>query len=198
MQCNSAAVTNTRGLCCQTLLSGSDAAAHLTAVPKRAAYSAPVHLPVLFMIQTKLFMNNWSALTCSKVNVARNVLVRTTCLAGSSAVEQNSQQQPQAPNPKPGLLLSAGSPVRSSTPGAHAHGGDPAPQPAYPCRPCPRKCEPCHTMQLCALRCCCTWCACISTSHSHLMSIKLFVMCTTAATHLHRTSLGCCLRRLLL
>ena len=198
MQCNSAAATYTRGLCCQTLFSSIDAAAHLTALPKRAAYSAPVHLPVLCPIQTKRLTNTCSANTCIKFNVAGKVLGRATCLAGSSAVEQNSQQQPQGPNPKPGLLLPAGPPVRSSTPGAHAHGGDPAPQPVYPCRPCPWQREPCHTMQLCRLRCCCTWCACVSTSHGHLMGIKMFVMCTTAATHLYRTSLGCCLSRLLL
>ncbi len=57
MQCNSAAATNTRGLCCQTLVSSSDAAAHLTALPKRAAYPAPVYLPVLCPIQTHLLMN---------------------------------------------------------------------------------------------------------------------------------------------
>ena len=146
-------------------------------------------------------LNSDEHLGCSHLQpsqCSQKVLGRATCLAGSNTVEQNSQQQPQAPDPKPGLLLPAGPPVCSSTPGAHAHGGHPAPQPVHPCRPCPWQCETCHTMQLCRLRCCCTWCACIGTSHSHCMGIKMFVICTAAATHLYRTCMGCCLTRLLL
>lgn len=52
-QCNSTAATYTRGLCCQTLFGSSNAAAHVTAVSKCAAYPAPFHLPVLCPIQTK-------------------------------------------------------------------------------------------------------------------------------------------------
>lgn len=56
-------------------------------------------------------------------------------------MEQDTKQQPQGPDSSPSLLLPAGSSIRSSTLGAHAHGPDPQPQSVHSSRPCTRQCK---------------------------------------------------------
>jgi len=99
MQCSSAAATYTRGLCCQTLFSSSTAAAHITAVPKRAAYSAPLHFPVLCPTQTKRLINNWSAVTCSEFNVARKSLAEQHALQEAVLWSRTPSSNRKAPIP---------------------------------------------------------------------------------------------------
>ncbi len=100
MQCNSAAATYTRDLCCQTLFRSSYAAAHVIALPKRVAYPAPVYLPVLCPIQTQVFVDEWSAVFCSKLNVARKFLAEQHALQEAVLWSRtpSSSRKPPIPN----------------------------------------------------------------------------------------------------